>query len=77
MIFRVFGKETAMMDNLYFDRDSVYRVQSVEMASPTLRRDRRERGLERRKASKKKKEEKTFEFADIGDGARSTFNHVV
>ncbi len=65
------------MDNLYFDRDSVYRVQSVEMASPTLRRDRRERGLERRKASKKKKEEKTFEFTDIGDGARSTFNHVV
>ena len=66
-----------MMDNLYFDRDTGYRVQSVEMASPTLRRDRRESGLERRKASKRKKEDKEFEFADVGDGAKSTFNFVV
>ena len=66
-----------MMDNLYFDRDTEYRVQSVSMASPALRRDRREREAERKKASKRKKEEKIFELADIGDGAKSTFNYVV
>ena len=66
-----------MMDNLYFDRDTEYKVQSVTMTSPTLRRDRRERETERKKAAKKKKDEPIFELADIGDGAKSTFNYVV
>ncbi len=66
-----------MMDNLYFDRDMEYKVQSVTMTSPTLRHNRREREHARKKAAKKKKDEQIFEPADIGDGAKSTFNFVV
>ena len=66
-----------MMDNFYFDRDMEYKVQSVTMTSPTLRRNRREREDARKKAAKKKKDEQIFEPADIGDGAKSTFNFVV
>ena len=68
-----------MMDNLYFERDMEYKVQSVSMASPTWRRDRRDRETERKKAARKKKDDRVFEFepADIGDGAKSTFNYVV
>ena len=65
------------MDNLYFDRDMEYKIQSVAMVSPKLRRDRRERETERKKLEKKKKDEGEFTFDEMGDGTKSTFNFVV
>ena len=66
-----------MIDNFFFDKIDEYKVQSVSVVSPSLRRDRRNRETEKKKTDKKKKDENIFELTDPGDGTKCTFNYVV